>query len=446
MSITSRRTWVFRPLYVDDYLMQDRLYVELYDYIIDFLHDDHSALRACSLVCQSWLPASRSHLFYHLALDYGDPRRIFTAICSSPHIASYVNILSVQDSYRQGWIHGDIIFPLLLKKFIHLRELEFNLPVPGAKTLWSTTAFKDICDAMSSMSLQSFTLRQFTFNSPHDFLKIFDTFRQVHTLQLDSVDISIKAHLSVSPLEDLMNIFPTSTHNGLVRKQAEIKRLLLRSASLPIIIPILLHPRSPLSFSTTTTLTMNMTMDNYDSMIKFLGRFPSLESLDLDIEPFCELLTLIRPVFITHTDSVDYEALLGQADIIDFKLLSALKSLSLQLSILVARTDPILWLLPCLASAAPDNALEELSLTCVIDKPPLSLTIQAFDNILVGWRSLDELLTQPPFEHLRRFRLDFALDNPIGDDAPRQIADEFTKQLQGLSRKGVLEVDVCEVW
>jgi len=113
---------------------------------------------------------------------------------------------------------------------------------------------------------------------------------------------------------------------------------------------------------------------------------------------------------------------------------------------LIARTDPIPWLLRCLASAAPDNALEELSLTCFIDKPPPSLTIQAFDNILLGWRSLDELLTQPPFEHLQRFRLDFALENPIGDDAPRQIADEFTKQLQGLSRKGVLEVDVCELW
>ena len=421
--------------------MQDRLYAELYDYIIDFLHDDHGALRVCSLVCRSWLPASRSHLFYHLALDYGDPRRIFAAICSSPHIASYINTLSVQDSYRQGWIHGDILFPLLLKKFTQLRELKFNLPVPGAKTLWSTTAFMSICDAMSSMALQSFTLRQFTFNSPRDFLRIVKACRQVHTLQLDSVEISTTTHLAGSALEDLFKKFSTSLHG----KQAEIKRLSLRSASLPVIIPILLHPRSPLSFSTTTSLTTNMSMENYDNMIKFLGRFPSLEYLYLDIEPSCELLTLIRPVSITHTDSVDYEAHLGQAEIIDFKLLSALKSLSLQLSILVARTDPLPWLLPCLASAAPDNVLEELSLTCIIDKPPPSLTIQAFDNILVGWRSLDELLTQPPFGHFQRFRLDFALDNPTGDNAPHHIADEFTKQLQGLSRNGVLEVDVYEI-
>lgn len=428
--------------------MQDRLYAELYDYIIDFLHDDHGALRACSLVCRSWLPASRSHLFYHLALDCRVPRRIFAAICSSPHLASYVNKLSVQDSYRRSWISEDILFLILLEKLTYLRELEFNLPTPdplNAKMVWSTFAFKDICNAMSSMTLQSFTLRQFTFSSPHDFLKIVSTCRQVHTLQLDGVDISTPTHLSVSTLEDLLNILPTNTHDEPTKKQAKIKGLLMRSASLAIIIPILLHPRSPLSFSTTTFLTTNMSMDNYDNMIEFLGRFPSLESLDLEIEPSCEFLTLIHPVLITHTDSVDYEAHVGQANTIDFKLLSTLKSLSLQVSALVARTDPLPWLLACLASAAPDNALEEFSLTCVIDKPPPSLTLQAFDNVLMGWRSLDQLLTQPLFGHLQRFRLDFALDNPIGDDSPHQIADEFTKQLQGLRGKGVLEVDVCEV-
>ena len=150
-------------------------------------------------------------------------------------------------------------------------------------------------------------------------------------------------------------------------------------------------------------------------------------------------------MLITHIYSVDYEAHLGQADIIDFKLLSSLKSLSLQVSALLARTDPIPWLLPCLASAAPDNTLEDLSLTCVIDKPPPFLTLQTFDNILLGWGSLDELLTQSTFGRLQRFRLDFALDNPIGDDSPRQIADEFINQLRDLSKKGVLEVDVYEI-
>ena len=261
--------------------MQDRLCAELYDYIIDFLHDDCGALQACSLVCWAWLPASRSHLFYHLTLY--SSRRIFLSIHSSPHIASYVKKISVHHS----WVIEQDIFPSFLNKFIYLRELEFNFFIPGSlnpKIFRLTTVFEDLCNVMSSMALQSFTLRRFTFSSPHDFLKIVHASRQAQTLHLDEVNISI-THLSVSALEDLFN----STEP--LEKQGEIKRLSLRSASLPIIIPILLHPRSPLNFSTTTFLTTTMSMNNYDNMIQFLGCFPNLESLDLEIEPSCELLT-----------------------------------------------------------------------------------------------------------------------------------------------------------
>lgn len=36
---------------------------ELCDRIVDFLHDDRAALRACGLVCRQWAPAARHHLF-----------------------------------------------------------------------------------------------------------------------------------------------------------------------------------------------------------------------------------------------------------------------------------------------------------------------------------------------------------------------------------------------
>jgi hypothetical protein len=41
---------------------------ELTDRIIDFLHSDKRALAACSLVCKSWIPASRCHLFREFTL------------------------------------------------------------------------------------------------------------------------------------------------------------------------------------------------------------------------------------------------------------------------------------------------------------------------------------------------------------------------------------------
>ena len=45
-----------------------RIPPELIDYIIDCLHRDCTALKACSLVCKSWLPRARFHLLHNLHL------------------------------------------------------------------------------------------------------------------------------------------------------------------------------------------------------------------------------------------------------------------------------------------------------------------------------------------------------------------------------------------
>ena len=41
---------------------------ELSDRVIDFLHDDWRSLKACSLTCKAWLPASRFHLWNRVVL------------------------------------------------------------------------------------------------------------------------------------------------------------------------------------------------------------------------------------------------------------------------------------------------------------------------------------------------------------------------------------------
>jgi hypothetical protein len=42
---------------------------EVTDMIIDFLHDDKRALRACSLVCTSWARSAQYHLFYDYRVE-----------------------------------------------------------------------------------------------------------------------------------------------------------------------------------------------------------------------------------------------------------------------------------------------------------------------------------------------------------------------------------------
>ena len=60
-----------------------RLPPELCDETIDYLWDDVDALRACSLTCQAWLPASRFHLFRNLRLRNADDVSRFRALLSA---------------------------------------------------------------------------------------------------------------------------------------------------------------------------------------------------------------------------------------------------------------------------------------------------------------------------------------------------------------------------
>jgi hypothetical protein len=51
---------------------QVRLPPEIMDAIIGQLHDDRAALATCALVCRSWVPASRHHLFSKVTIRPGD--------------------------------------------------------------------------------------------------------------------------------------------------------------------------------------------------------------------------------------------------------------------------------------------------------------------------------------------------------------------------------------
>ncbi|KAH9479356.1 hypothetical protein JR316_0007946 [Psilocybe cubensis] len=428
----------------------DVLCPELYDYIIDFLHDDDAALRACALVCRAWLPSSRCHLFYRLKLSGSGPspissswanntacRRIYGTLLSSPHLAAYVNELSIQEhnvlrpsTYR--WVSEEITFPSLLKKLVNIRALEFNFPPPNSgaiKTAWSTMTFREISEAMSSMSLETLALRQFSFSSLPDFVKILDSCRQIKTLQLDHVDIATATHLSPSALDHVLNLNLPDSISHTAETNTVLETLILRSNSLALIIPVLLRTNSFLNLSSLQHLIMNVTPDSYTNILELLEIIPNLQHLELDID-----------------HDFDYDAHLAHKDTLSLTYLPALKYLSLHTHILLGRMEPVSWLLAMFSTAGPaPSQLVDFALTCTVDKPPPSLTVQAFDSVLAGWHNLDNLLTQPTFDAMKRFRLDFALDGPIGDESVKSVSLEFIKQLRNLRTKGLLEVDICEV-
>lgn len=287
---------------------QDKLYSELYDYIISFLYGDDKALRSCALVCRSWVPACRASLFYHITLSGAAARtnswaadtrcrRLFSALLGSPHLATFIHKLSVKDNsipdrrtYR--WVSEEITFPPLLKKLVNLEELDFNFPVPGsadAKTIWSTMAFKDINEALSSLNLQTFTIRQFGFNDITSVVRILDSCRTLKTLQLDHVDIATTSQISTSALDHVFNIHPvtSATTSSRTETKASLERLMLRSHSNSLLLPLMRHARSSFDLTKLTHLTLNMDDENYRDVLNFLKATPELESLEIEIDTMC---------------------------------------------------------------------------------------------------------------------------------------------------------------
>lgn len=66
---------------------------ELSDRIIDFLHNDYVTLSAVSLVCRSFLPATRFHRFAHLALVGSRIEGFKKLLDISPALGSFVSEL-----------------------------------------------------------------------------------------------------------------------------------------------------------------------------------------------------------------------------------------------------------------------------------------------------------------------------------------------------------------
>lgn len=69
---------------------------ELSDHIIDFLHDDRRALKACSLTCRTWYPTSRYHLYRKVHLNSLEGCQTFIQILqSSPYLGQFARYLNL---------------------------------------------------------------------------------------------------------------------------------------------------------------------------------------------------------------------------------------------------------------------------------------------------------------------------------------------------------------
>ena len=114
-----------------------RVPVEVTEHIINFLAWDVKTLRSCALVCRSWNPRSRYHLFYSISVTpyYNrTPYALVNLFQSHPEIPSWVHSVTVYCctsvysgpiKYELGSVH-DVAVICLLPYLLHLTRWRFK--------------------------------------------------------------------------------------------------------------------------------------------------------------------------------------------------------------------------------------------------------------------------------------------------------------------------------
>lgn len=77
--------------------MFQKLPIELLKLILSSLSSDLAVIKACTLVCRSWLPDARRALFHSIRVDgYSDYDQILATLRTSPEIMAFVKHLDIK--------------------------------------------------------------------------------------------------------------------------------------------------------------------------------------------------------------------------------------------------------------------------------------------------------------------------------------------------------------
>ena len=72
---------------------------EILDLILDYLHDERTALNACCAVSKSWIPRARRHLFFHIEFSSDSPIESWIKAFPNPSTspAHHTRVLSLRE-------------------------------------------------------------------------------------------------------------------------------------------------------------------------------------------------------------------------------------------------------------------------------------------------------------------------------------------------------------
>lgn len=200
-----------------------RVAPELYDRVLDNLHDSKKDLSACSTVCKSWLPTCRFHLFAEVIYNPEFSRFLDT----HNSIAPYIKHVTMKGPFNQEEIYISAKSILRLERLVKLHVETFNWE--SVKPL-STSFSLFIPETIFSHLLTSLTLRIIKFPSFTVFTAILDAFPVLQELSVFDVTWSASAHSGGNVL-----------NHSTVLRQSTLKRLYIECCNNRVLLNWLLY-------------------------------------------------------------------------------------------------------------------------------------------------------------------------------------------------------------
>ena len=422
--------------------LQVKLPPELLDRVIDFLHDDITNLKACSLVSWEWVASSQLHLFRNVQLRHctrndatssTDCHRLYDVLSSSPGLSRCVKYLVAHGGLPIGFFPEPCL-PSLLRVLTSLRSLHI-LPTPTLATytvIMNDVAVAAISSAVST-SLEELRINTCMLPYAADVLRILHSCPRLKVLHLSN----IRFHFEPTTVAALFADHKWNTE----RKMGGGAILDVISLDSSIIAESFLHPLSPIDISSVRELRLKIHPELSITGIELIEAASSVERLEVDLITDRECFLLFFVSSDTHSPAVKED----QLEALSLSNNPQLRFLILRVPVFLGRFNPLPWMYSLLSTISPTNTLEELSVDVIIDMPPPRLTVPVYETSILGWKHLDSLLVHPQFSALKRVRFDFSLDNTLDDQIVPSILDDILLQLSALGRRGILHVDTCEI-
>lgn len=367
---------------------------ELADYILDFLHDDRKALKACSLTCRIWYPTARYHLYRQVHLTSPAACETFYQLLQcedTRHLGQFTRYLHVSKAiaHTTGDKPQDVIH--------HQRWSSIFSAVPNVETFHMS--FLEMDNTFYSHIIPNFarttdlTLQYCRFSSFGDFASVLLAFPSLERCTLRGIS-----------WENGQLAF-THTAGEQRETQIRIKGLTLgRDIDLQLLVEWLLQEHLCDELESITACCA------FESDAAVMGELlraaaPNLKQVDLDW--YCSSYRDVRLPF-------------------DFTLASCSSLRTLALRCPIALHSQVPWV-NSLVSDVDATQLETITLEI-----RLLGSLTALD-----WQRLEQIVTQDTFKSLKTVELKIAVWHTASQH--RHHAEAFVRaQLPRLHSKGML--------